>query len=93
MHLKDALLVRPKFVKEINDKFKKYYESKEIESLSIKEHANLVVILNCWTVFANNKSSNFKLQKIASDKIGKIKKILKIKYFKFSQKLSITNKI
>ena len=87
MHLKDALLVRPKFVKEINDKFKKYYESKEIESLSIKEHANLVVILNCWTVFANNKSSNFKLQKIASDKI------LKIKYFKFSQKLSITNKI
>lgn len=87
MHLKDALLVRPKFVKEINDKFKKYYESKEIESLSIKEHANLVVILNCWTVFANNKSSNFKLQKIASDKIGKIKKDFENKIFQVFAKI------
>lgn len=87
MHLKDALLVRPKFVKEINDKFKKYYESKEIESLSIKEHANLVVILNCWTVFANNKSSNFKLPKIASDKIGKIKKDFENKIFQVFAKI------
>ena len=54
-HLKEALLENLKFTSEITDKFSKYYNSNEMDALANQERINLLVILNCWIAFVNNK--------------------------------------
>lgn len=94
LHLNDALLEGSKFTTEISDKFAKYYDSNEIENLANNERLNLLVILDCWRAFANNKPMTQKLKKVAVDKFNKTKKDLSSKISNaFAQIRSRTKKL